>query len=103
MRVSGVAFRYGGEEFVLLMPALGAEQATRRAEDIQARIRALRIEHSGRDLGPITASFGIACAPDCCSFKKLVQTADAALYRAKDAGRDRIIIAENRRANQKVA
>jgi diguanylate cyclase (GGDEF)-like protein len=103
MRESGVAFRYGGEEFVLLMPALGAEQATRRAEDIQARIRALRIEHSGRDLGPITASFGIACAPDCCSFKKLVQTADAALYRAKDAGRDRIIIAENRRTNQKVA
>ena len=102
-RESGVAFRYGGEEFLLLMPTLGAEQGTRRAQEIQARIRALRIEHGGRELGPITASFGIASAPDHCAFGKLIQTADAALYRAKESGRDRIVVAERRRIDQKVA
>lgn len=98
MRESGLAFRYGGEEFLLLMPGLGPEQALERAEEIQARVRALHIEHGGRDLGPITASFGLASAPDHCAFNRLVQAADAALYRAKDAGRDRIEIAEARQA-----
>ena len=102
-RESGVAFRYGGEEFLLLMPALGPEQAVQRAEKIQGRIRALRIEHGGRELGPITASFGLASAPDHCAFGKLVKTSDATLYRAKESGRNRIMIAETRRSNQKVA
>lgn len=102
-RESGLAFRYGGEEFLLLMPALDPEQAMRRAEKIQAKIRALRIEHGGRELGPITASFGMASAPDHCAFAKLVKTADAALYRAKESGRDRIVVAEMRRSDQKVA
>jgi diguanylate cyclase (GGDEF)-like protein len=102
-RESGVAFRYGGEEFLLLMPALGPEQAIRRAEEIQTRIRALRIEHGGRELGPITASFGIASAPADCAFGRLVQTADAAMYRAKEGGRDRIVVAEIRQTDQRVA
>jgi diguanylate cyclase (GGDEF)-like protein len=98
MRESGVAFRYGGEEFLLLMPKLDAEQALHRAEEIQARVRALRIQHAGRDIGPITASFGLASAPDHCGYASIVQTADAALYRAKETGRDRIEIADPRRA-----
>jgi diguanylate cyclase (GGDEF)-like protein len=97
MRDSGVAFRYGGEEFLLLMPKLDAEQALHRAEEIQARVRALRIQHAGRDIGPITASFGLASAPDHCSYASIVQTADAALYRAKETGRDRIEVADPRR------
>jgi diguanylate cyclase (GGDEF)-like protein len=98
MRESGVAFRYGGEEFLLLMPKLDAEQALHRAEEIQARVRALRIQHAGRDIGPITASFGLASAPDHCGYASIVQTADAALYRAKETGRDRIEVADPRRA-----
>jgi diguanylate cyclase (GGDEF)-like protein len=103
MRESSVAFRYGGEEFLLLMPELGPERALRRAQEVQQRIRALRIEYAGRELGPITASFGLASAPNHCVFSKLIQTADAALYRAKEAGRDRIAIAEERRTDEKVA
>jgi diguanylate cyclase (GGDEF)-like protein len=102
-RESGVAFRYGGEEFLLLMPELGPAQALKRAEEIQARVRALRVEHGGRELGPITASFGLASAPDHCSFDKLVQTADAALYRAKETGRDRIMVSDTRSPDQRVA
>jgi diguanylate cyclase (GGDEF)-like protein len=102
-RESGVAFRYGGEEFLLLMPELSSELAMRRAEEIQAQVRAMRIEHGGRTLGPITASFGLASAPDHCAFDKLVQTADAALYRAKHAGRDQIVVADRRATDQQVA
>lgn len=102
-RESGVAFRYGGEEFLLLMPELDADNALKRAEEIQARVRALRVKHGGRELGPITASFGLASAPSHCLFEKLIPAADAALYRAKETGRDRIVISEERRTDQRVA
>ena len=100
MRESGVAFRYGGEEFLLLMPQLDPQQAARRAEQIQAEVRAIRVQHGGRELGQITASFGLASAPDHCGFAKLVETADAALYRAKEAGRDRIVVAHARASDR---
>lgn len=102
-RESGVAFRYGGEEFLLLMPELNSEQAFERAYEIQARVRALRVRHGDRDLGALTASFGLATAPDNCGFAKLVETADAALYRAKETGRDRIVVADARLTDQRIA
>jgi diguanylate cyclase (GGDEF)-like protein len=98
-----VAFRYGGEEFLLLMPELTSEQAFERAQEIQERIRALTVNHGGRELGPLTASFGLATAPDQCVFGKLVETADAALYRAKANGRDRIVISDTRWTDQRNA
>jgi diguanylate cyclase (GGDEF)-like protein len=102
-RESDVAFRYGGEEFLLLMPEIASEQAFERAQEIQARIRALTVSHGGRELGPLTASFGLATAPDQCNFGKLVETADAALYRAKATGRDRIVISDARWTDQRNA
>jgi diguanylate cyclase (GGDEF)-like protein len=103
MRESGLAFRYGGEEFLLLMPGFGPEQATARAEEIRARIAALHVTQDGRELGPITASLGVATAPEHCAFDRLVQVADAALLRAKQAGRDRVVVVEARRKNQAAA
>jgi len=94
------AFRYGGEEFLLLMTDMGADQAMRRAEDMRMKIEALQIEHAGYDLGAITASFGVATAPDHCAFNKLVRTADAALLRAKEAGRNRVVQADAGQAKQ---
>jgi diguanylate cyclase (GGDEF)-like protein len=102
-REQGLAFRFGGEEFLLLLPGLDTDQAAHRAEAIRARIASLRIQHEGREVGPITASFGVASAPSHCAFAKLVQTADAALLRAKEAGRDRVMIAEPRRTGQRAA
>jgi diguanylate cyclase (GGDEF)-like protein len=90
------AFRYGGEEFLLVIPDMGAEQAERRAEEVRIKIGALQIEHAGRELGAITASFGTATAPDHCAFSQLVRTADAALLRAKEAGRNRVFQADAR-------
>lgn len=94
------AFRYGGEEFLLLMPDAGAEQALLRAEEVRLKIGALQIEHAGRELGAITASLGTATAPDHCAFSKLVRTADAALLRAKESGRNRVVQAEPRQAER---
>jgi diguanylate cyclase (GGDEF)-like protein len=95
-REAGHAFRYGGEEFLLLMPAFTAEQAAVRAEDIRQRIAGLQLKHAGLELGAIAASIGIACVPEHCSAERLIQTADAALLRAKALGRDRVVIATHR-------
>ncbi|MDX3911257.1 MAG: diguanylate cyclase [Sphingobium sp.] len=82
-REHGLAFRFGGEEFLQLMPELQPEQAAARAEEIRARIGALRVVHDGEELGPVTVSVGVATAPEHCTLQRLVQTADAALLRAK--------------------
>lgn len=96
-REAGLAFRYGGEEFLILLPTLSAGQAEERAQDIRARISALEIGHGGKDLDPITISVGIAVAPVHCGFDRLVRTADASLLRAKALGRDRIEVAQLRK------
>ncbi|HWA70295.1 MAG TPA: diguanylate cyclase [Rhizomicrobium sp.] len=102
-RESDTAFRYGGEEFLLLMPGLDAEHAFKRTEEIQTLVRALRVEHGGRELGPITMSFGLASAPAHCAFNRLIQAADAALYHAKEKGRDQIVVSEARLMDQRMA
>lgn len=97
-----LAFRYGGEEFTLLLPAVGSELALERAEELRAKIAALRISHSGEALEPISASVGLATAPGDCTWERLVQSADAALLRAKTNGRDRVEVARTRDKRAKV-
>ncbi|MCJ2181459.1 diguanylate cyclase [Novosphingobium sp. 1949] len=89
-------FRYGGEEFLVMLPGASAEQAQLRAEDLRARIAGLQIAHHGERLAPVSVSVGIATAPDHCTYATLVQTADAALYRAKAQGRDQVVQASAR-------
>lgn len=103
LRESGHAFRLGGEEFVVLMPGFSLDQALGRAIQIQRRIQDLRIEHRGRELGAITASFGLATFPDHGRADRLLQTADAALLRAKAEGRDRVLVATTRDGASAVA
>ncbi|MDB5737362.1 MAG: hypothetical protein JWO65_1030 [Sphingomonas bacterium] len=90
VRKQDLVFRYGGEEFLMLMAGLDAEESYDRAEDIRARIASLSVHHDGRDLGPVTVSVGLATAPSQCAADKLVQTADAALLSAKRAGRNKV-------------
>lgn len=95
-REDGMAFRYGGEEFVLLMPGLNCDQATARAEQLRKAITALSVQHEETALGTITASMGVACFPDKCTSNRLIQVADAALLRAKESGRNRVEVADAR-------
>jgi diguanylate cyclase (GGDEF)-like protein len=93
VRQGDMAFRYGGEEFLLLLRDMDAGQAIERAEQLRGRIAALRLRFESQDLGPLTVSVGVASAPRHCPPDRLVQFADAALFAAKRAGRDRVMVA----------
>ena len=84
--------RFGGEEFVVLLPASDAQAAMAVAQNIQLAIQALALPHEGAAHGIVTVSFGVATlvpqreqAP-----QELVRRADASMYRAKQGGRNRI-------------
>ncbi len=93
-RGDDVAARYGGEEFVLLLPATGQADALRVANRVRRRLARSDID-VGRCAVRVTASFGVASTsgPDCASGSELVAAADAALYEAKGAGRNRVAAA----------
>jgi diguanylate cyclase (GGDEF)-like protein len=94
VRGSDIACRYGGEEFALVLPETGLEPAARRAEDIRVAISALDLTYAGKYLGRMTASIGIALFPDHSQDADgLLRVADIALYAAKGAGRDRVVVA----------
>jgi len=93
-RTDDLAFRYGGEEFSVLLPGVGPDQAVTRAEEIRTRISDLRVKHEGRELGPITISAGVASFPAHCAAERLVPLADRALLQAKAHGRNCVEIAQ---------
>ena len=93
VRGSDIACRYGGEEMLLILPDTALKAATERAEGIRTKIRELRITHEGREIGPITASIGVAIFPDHAEdAEALLRVADGALYQAKHGGRDRVAV-----------
>ncbi|HTV22313.1 MAG TPA: diguanylate cyclase [Polyangiaceae bacterium] len=94
VRQSDFACRYGGEEFVIIMPESPLDEARRRADQIRAGFHSLGLSHQGKVLGPVTVSIGIASYPDHGSERDvLIRSADEALYRAKNEGRDRAVVA----------
>ena len=94
-RVGDVACRYGGEEFVLILPAASLVDAQRRAEEIRDAIRGLRVTHGGRPLEVVRCSMGVAAFPEHGGMRgSLLRAADAALYRAKREGRDQVVLAD---------
>lgn len=93
VRPGDLAARYGGEEFVVLLPTTGHESATQIAERIRAQVEALRIPHDYSAAAAwVTISVGLASAipSDCDGAAALLEKADNMLYRAKNAGRNRV-------------
>ena len=89
--------RYGGEEFVVILPTATLEGAQIRAEAIRSKLRELTVLHQGQTLGTITVSIGVSAFPNHgASPRELLAAADAALYTAKREGRDRVAVAEPR-------
>ena len=82
--------RYGGEEFVVLMPETALEGALRAAEKLRQAV-ADRPFHSGEHRVPVTISFGVAAFAADDTPESVFQRADTALYQAKDAGRNRVL------------
>lgn len=94
-RAEDIACRYGGEEFTLILPESDADQALARAEEIRAGAALLRIGEPGAALLRITTSIGVAIMPDHGDVGlELMRAGDRALYRAKHAGRDRVMLAD---------
>jgi diguanylate cyclase (GGDEF)-like protein len=95
VRDGDTAARLGGEEFVLVLPGAGRVQALERAERIRGAV-AGTVHHVGGDgaVTGVTVSIGVAvCPADGTSAAALLEAADRALYAAKAAGRDRVVVA----------
>lgn len=93
-RAEDVPCRYGGEEFVLILPDMDAKFALQRAEQIREVIARAEPTHLGRPLPAITVSVGVATYPaQALRPDGLLRCADAALYAAKKAGRNRALMA----------
>ena len=92
-RGGDVAARVGGEEFVLLMPATELDQGVAALERLAARLAGLSLSHRGWQ-GRLTVSAGVAAWRPGLDADGLMRAADAALYRAKREGRNRVVAAD---------
>ena len=94
VRTSDQAFRYGGEEFAVLLPEHNMNEAENVAERLRAAVEALEIEHTAGDTSTVTISLGVATSrnnsENGCRWTEVLKQADEALYEAKESGRNRI-------------
>ncbi len=100
LRESDGCGRYGGEEFLLILPESDSENACFLAERTRKNIEALKIAEI--DEISITASFGVAVFDPDYPDENLISLADKALYEAKKAGRNRVVLAESPELLRKV-
>jgi len=89
--------RFGGEEFIAILPGTPLQDATKIAEDMRAAVRTLGILYEKHGCEPVTISIGVAHAylPEHYSSARLLKLADEALYAAKDNGRNRVEVAQS--------
>ena len=95
MREEDLACRYGGEEFILIFPEAELKPLQQRAEELRETAKQIRALDSDKSSEEITLSLGVASFPEHGStVETLLQAVDAALYRAKAEGRDRVVLAQ---------
>lgn len=92
LRKSDILARFGGEEFVVLLPGANNEEALQKAEEIRAHIASINVHLSNNEVLQMTVSIGVATMPkrDIDELDDLLNLADTRLYQAKDAGRNRV-------------
>lgn len=97
LRKSDISCRFGGDEFVLVLPDSSIADTQERVEQIRKILKELQLAHvDGRSLGAITLSVGIAFMPEHGTTEsELLRAADEAMYSAKQAGGDRIAICQS--------
>jgi diguanylate cyclase (GGDEF)-like protein len=96
VRNEDILCRYGGEEFVAIMPELSLDAAMERAESLRRMVSEMRVRIRGESLREITLSIGVAVYPQHAeTLEEVLRAADRALYEAKHLGRNRAIPAES--------
>jgi diguanylate cyclase (GGDEF)-like protein/PAS domain S-box-containing protein len=96
IRHEDIPCRYGGEEFLLILPEANLKTTFQRAEELRLIISQLEVRHHGLALGKLTASFGVSICPEHGeNVADIINAADSALYLAKTKGRNQVVIAEN--------
>jgi diguanylate cyclase (GGDEF)-like protein len=94
LRGDDIACRYGGEEFVLVLPGITLEATRLRAEALREAVKRLRLSLRDQPLSQVSLSLGVAMYPASGqTAESLIRIADEALYRAKREGRDRVVVA----------
>lgn len=93
-RKEDIACRFGGEEFVLVLPGASSDIAHDRAEAIRSSVEKLKLTHNTLSLGKLSVSIGVSTFPDhAVHADEIVKKADQALYISKNGGRNRVTIA----------
>ncbi|MDD5167174.1 MAG: diguanylate cyclase [Syntrophales bacterium] len=91
VRKEDIACRFGGEEFIIILPDTSLEVARTRADHFRNELSQTPFEHKCRDLGAVTVSLGVAAFPNHGrSADDVLRMADKALYKAKENGRNRV-------------
>ena len=94
VRAEDIACRYGGEEFLVILPEASLGDTLNRAEQLREGIKRLHVRYHDQALGVVTVSLGVAILPEHGSTAEaIMKAADAALYRAKQEGRDKVVVA----------
>lgn len=89
LRATDIVFRYGGEEFVIVLIDTDLEGASTIAERVRSGIESHTLAY-GMDVLNITASLGVSCLTEQDDMEKFVKRADSAMYKAKQQGRNRV-------------
>jgi diguanylate cyclase (GGDEF)-like protein/PAS domain S-box-containing protein len=98
LRREDVACRYGGEEFVLIIPEASLEVVLDRSEEIREKVPQLQVLYRGQELESTTVSLGVAMFPEHGdTAEEVLRAADDAMYQAKAAGRNRLVVADGHR------
>jgi len=96
VRSEDIACRFGGEEFVVILPEITSNAAMDRAELLRQRVAELAVRYHGQPLRQVTISIGVAIYPlNAETPEDLLRWADRAMYTAKHRGRDRVVQADS--------
>lgn len=92
-RESDIVCRFGGEEFVVILPGALTDDGRERAQSLCDAVANVDVIFEGRNLGAVTVSVGVASWPETDGEpRQLLSLADQALYQAKEEGRNRVWI-----------
>ncbi len=91
LRTQDAAYRFGGEELLLILRGAGPEEALKVAERVRGAVQHTGFAHPLAEAGVLTVSVGLACGVE--EPEELLARADTALYEAKESGRNRVVVA----------